>query len=142
LRLRKKSRRVWRTGYTALRLRDIPQVSCSVLCVHSTYSFGMGLVSADLTAKLQGMAIIPAYMIASRACLRSISRIYVDYSDSSFLSLVFNEGLKLSELPARMLVPELFRNVPKFSQRKPSERASPIFRMHVLLVILHQPLKP
>ncbi len=132
MRLRKKSCRVWRVDYTALRLKDIPQVSCSVLYVHSTYSVGMGLVTTDLATELQTMPVIHAYMVASRACLGSISRINVDYSDSCFQSFVFNEGLKLSESPARMLVPELFWN---FLCSFPD--ASQIFHAYCRNIIFH-----
>ena len=69
----------------------------------------MGLITTNLTTEFQTMPVIPAYVVASRASLRGVSWINIDYSDSSFLGLVLDEGLELPESPARMLIPELFR---------------------------------
>ena len=93
LRLRKKSCRVWRADITALRLQDIPQVSCSVLYVHSTNSVGMGFVTAFFASEGYTAAVISADVVTSGASLGSIFRIYVDYRYPGLIGFVFHESL-------------------------------------------------
>jgi hypothetical protein len=71
----------------------------------------MGFVTTFLTGEIYSSTVILADMVTSRACLRSVSRVNVDYTYPCFMGFVFNKPLELPESPTTMLISKLFADV-------------------------------